>query len=193
MELADTGYAPCWFVDDVGPFFRKADTRKWLAANLYSASTGRSFPRVIQVAAPVPATASVPLPLLALADRLIQWAAPASLTGVYFLVKDGTIVYVGQSTSSIAARVGTHAADHRKEFDTVFVLPLPAEDAFAVEQALIRMLRPPLNHDAEYSMTPDQLRIAKEVLGAVPRPQRDSKTLSHHHNHAGLHTFRGLG
>jgi hypothetical protein len=63
-------------------------------------------------------------------------------TGIYFLCRDGALLYVGQP-SNVVDRISEHAK--RYEFDTVLFLPWPRVDLNRIEGALIRTLRPPLN------------------------------------------------
>ena len=65
-----------------------------------------------------------------------------SVTGIYFLVKDGKIVYVGQSTN-IFARVGTHKTD--KDFDKAVYFECPSTELDDLEYELINILQPQYN------------------------------------------------
>ena len=65
-----------------------------------------------------------------------------SVTGIYFLVKDEKIVYVGQSTN-IFARVGTHKTD--KDFDKAVYFECPSTELDDLEYELINILQPKYN------------------------------------------------
>jgi len=65
-----------------------------------------------------------------------------SVTGIYFLVKDEKIVYVGQSTN-IFARVGTHKMD--KDFDKAVYFECPSTELDDLEYELITVLQPKYN------------------------------------------------
>jgi hypothetical protein len=62
--------------------------------------------------------------------------------GVYALICDGNVIYVGQSRH-VYARVAEH--QRNKHFDSVMVCQLAEEDLDDVETFLIAMLNPPLN------------------------------------------------
>lgn len=66
----------------------------------------------------------------------------ARVSGIYFLMQDDAVVYVGQSVN-VYARVATHAAG--KAFNRVRFLPCAREDMNDWEGFLIRLLDPPLN------------------------------------------------
>ena len=65
-----------------------------------------------------------------------------SVTGIYFLVKDGKIVYVGQSTN-VFARVGTHKTD--KDFDKAVYFECSSTELDDLEYELINILQPQYN------------------------------------------------
>lgn len=62
-------------------------------------------------------------------QELIQCAMPLSsrVCGVYFLIRDGEVVYVGQSVN-VLGRLTTHAAKGKK-FDAVSVIKCSGKDA----------------------------------------------------------------
>lgn len=62
--------------------------------------------------------------------------------GVYALIRDGQVVYVGQSRH-VHARIANHQND--KPFDEVLVCEVAQQDLDDVETFLIAMLNPPLN------------------------------------------------
>lgn len=63
-------------------------------------------------------------------------------SGVYFLMKDGALVYVGKA-KNVAQRIGSHAG--RKDFDSFkfFKCESPLMDWLEVQ--IIKELQPPLN------------------------------------------------
>ena len=81
--------------------------------------------------------------------KLWSWEAPLSLPtrlhGVYRLIKDHKIAYIGQSID-IFGRIATHA--HNKDFDQFsYALVDGGKDALnEIESALIIIERPPGNH-----------------------------------------------
>jgi hypothetical protein len=64
------------------------------------------------------------------------------MSGVYFLCRDGALLYVGQSVDVI-----TRFGQHRRhfDFDTALFMPCAPEDLDRVESEFIRELRPPMN------------------------------------------------
>lgn len=61
--------------------------------------------------------------------------------GVYVLIRDGAVVYVGQS-NNVLARVGMHCKSFA--FDRVFYIPEPQkQERLAIEGALARRFNPP--------------------------------------------------
>jgi len=93
--------------------------------------------------------------------------------GVYALVRDGVVVYVGQSKKMLS-RVSTHRSNWGKRtpawlprsvrgilFDEVHVLPCRVEDLDLAERALINLYKPRYNIALK---TPDSVRL--------PMPQR---------------------
>lgn len=63
-------------------------------------------------------------------------------SGVYFLIRDGVIVYVGQS-KSVYARLAKHKAT--KQFDRVAVLECKESDLLSLEALYIKKFQPVLN------------------------------------------------
>jgi predicted DNA-binding transcriptional regulator AlpA len=63
-------------------------------------------------------------------------------TGIYFLLLDGEIVYVGQSID-VFARLAQHIKE--KTFDRWHWVPCPANQILSAERAYIRAFKPPLN------------------------------------------------
>ena len=72
-------------------------------------------------------------------DRLM---VVESVIGIYFLIKDKKIVYVGQSTN-IFARVGAHKMD--KDFDKAVYFECPSTELDDLEYELINILQPQYN------------------------------------------------
>lgn len=64
------------------------------------------------------------------------------ITGIYFLIKDNTIVYIGQS-SDTHKRVISHS--YNKSFDSFRVIECRSESLSHYEKRLINYFRPPLN------------------------------------------------
>lgn len=66
----------------------------------------------------------------------------SSQSGVYFLIRDGRVVYVGQSVN-IHSRIATHIKD--KEFDSFSFIPFPRWELDVAESLYIHALRPEIN------------------------------------------------
>ncbi len=90
--------------------------------------------------------------------------------GVYFLLRDDRLVYIGRSIQPVA-RIAQHR--YQKTFDRVFFLGVPAEDLDAVEGALIRRFRPPGNTRLAGGDQSNDLRVldkySLQVLGSDRR------------------------
>lgn len=78
------------------------------------------------------------------ADEIIRSAIPAfTVCGIYFLIRDDRIIYVGQSTN-IYRRVARHIDDGKK-FDRFSVVSCPKEDLDRIERMYITALYPDEN------------------------------------------------
>jgi len=74
-------------------------------------------------------------------DGLHELQMPEPICGIYFLVHNGEIVYIGQSRN-IAQRIWGHEGEKRKTWDRVFFLRVPDYDLDAIEGTLLRCLKP---------------------------------------------------
>lgn len=70
---------------------------------------------------------------------------PTDLTGIYFLINGGAIVYIGQAVNVIA-RVANHM--RLKAFDAWHWVPCSVSDLDALERAYILAFLPSLNCDS---------------------------------------------
>ncbi len=64
---------------------------------------------------------------------------------VYFLLRKGQVVYVGQTSAPWPARILSHLKDGTKEFDDVWYLEVDAQSIIQVEARFIREFDPPYN------------------------------------------------
>lgn len=149
LELADAGYCPCVRIDGGSPRFSVRAVSSWIRENMMQVQDGMPLPRVLHVArasvaGDIPFRCPISIEPLSQYLRLINEALLEAQPGVYFLIKDHTVVYVGQSRH-VFARVAGHAAQHRKTFDCAVYLPIPSSELDPVEAAFIRLLAPPLN------------------------------------------------
>jgi hypothetical protein len=76
--------------------------------------------------------------LLASVDVSSAWC------GVYFLIKDKEVVYVGMSTN-VGGRLREHRRDKSKTFDKFSYMPCPADEAARLEVHYIETLKPRYN------------------------------------------------
>lgn len=76
-------------------------------------------------------------------DKIVSTAfAARPSSGIYFLIRDKKIVYVGKSVN-VHARVATH--QKQKEFDQINFVECPVEQLHQIEQLYIRKFNPELN------------------------------------------------
>ena len=75
---------------------------------------------------------------------LIQGLADFNRSGVYFLYREGVVVYVGQAVN-VRRRVADHIGEGVKDFDAVSFIPFAPDKLLAAEARYIRRLRPALN------------------------------------------------
>jgi len=76
-------------------------------------------------------------------ETIIQKSKPVNrIEGIYFLIKNKEIVYVGQS-NNIVARVGSHLSDKTKSFDSYSFVEISRLNE--VESYFIHNLRPEFN------------------------------------------------
>ena len=93
-------------------------------------------------------------------EQILAQAAPYGAPGIYFLIRDGRIVYIGQSIN-VHARVAQHRA--KKRFDRWHWVPVSKRRLDIMEQHYIRHFRPELN--AVYYGAPGQeMDAAPELL-----------------------------
>jgi excinuclease UvrABC nuclease subunit len=77
--------------------------------------------------------------------EIIKNAIPKNrlvVSGVYFLIRNERIVYVGKSTD-IYSRLNTHITDKKKEFDSFYVLK--TTELNTTEKHYIETLKPEYN------------------------------------------------
>ena len=65
-------------------------------------------------------------------------------TGVYFLLKENEIVYIGKSVH-VDSRINTHAGDVTKDFDKACYIEVPEEKLGQIEECLIAIFKPEQN------------------------------------------------
>lgn len=91
--------------------------------------------------------------------------------GIYFLIKDSEIVYVGQSIH-IHGRVKTHQKD--KEFDRVFFVGCTRDELNQLEAKYIRQFEPRLNRtlpDPNRKLRPHSKGVKEESPNCIHYPE----------------------
>jgi hypothetical protein len=141
VELADSGYIPHYRIDGGPPLFKQSEVRQWVANNLIARVEGREFPRALNIVLPAPEIVDRPPAAIQNLPNLQQPPKWGFQPGVYFLCKGDEVVYVGQSVAP-AGRIATHAQNPYKDFDRVYLLPVPESELNDVEGAFIRHLEP---------------------------------------------------
>lgn len=142
MELAEAGYMPHYRIDGGPPMFKKSEARAWVSSNLIERVQGRAIPSSIRVVVPAPEVVDRPPSTISNVPGLQQIPKSGYQPGVYFLCKGEQVVYVGQSVHP-AARIATHDASTTKDFDRVYLLPVPQSELDDTESAFIKLLHPP--------------------------------------------------
>jgi hypothetical protein len=83
-----------------------------------------------------------PLAALLSIDELL--ALPSAWIGIYFLIFEGSIQYIGQS-SDVHARIKEHTRAKRVKFDRAVWIECDVADLDYLEASYIKQCRPPLN------------------------------------------------
>lgn len=143
LQLATDGFAPHYRIDGGPPLFKLAEVKSWVGRNLTYHNPGVEMPVRFDITIAPTSPVDAPEEIRDIPGLV---GVPLEFTpGVYFLVRDGRIVYVGQSTNPMG-RLAQHVGNPYKNFDRVFMVPIPREHLTAVENALIRMLQPAYNY-----------------------------------------------
>ena len=144
----------CW-VDGTGPYCRPAEVRAWARKALVHCVTAQPLPIHYTVLVRERPVGPIPLALEPMRERLCcNLPLDAKAVGVYFLIREASVVYVGQ-TVNLLARLGQHATAKAGQFDAVLWMPCPEESLLAVERWWITHLHPSLNtveweHDSRW-------------------------------------------
>jgi len=92
-------------------------------------------------------------------DKILKIKKPASelgKSGIYFLIKDDIIVYVGQTRNS-ESRIYSHFNDASKDFDSYSFIPYNEDELNDMEAYYVATL------NTKYNMTMPQNNIFKSV------------------------------
>ena len=170
LELAESGYLPHYRVDYGEPKFKISEVKSWIASNLISRCAGRALPDAIRIVLPAPEVVDRPPVEISNIPNLQQIPKHGYQPGVYFLCKGDSVVYVGQSVSP-ASRVSTHGNDKQKDFDRVYLLPVPQSELNDVEAAFIHHLLPSgqggIRQGREKPLSPRMSKPKDEILSSV--------------------------
>lgn len=95
----------------------------------------------------------------------VQPIVNAKVCAVYFLVKGGRVVYVGQSINVIQ-RMSGHGD---KAFDTAFYISVPVDDLQKVEARYIREFKPILNGSNKWSPRKTKPKVESSMFDICGR------------------------
>lgn len=141
LDLANSKIAPHYRLDGGGPLFKVSELKKWAGENILHKYEGKELPINLRLVVPFPEAKDPPEELSKM-DGLKEVLDFERPSGVYFLINDGRVVYVGQ-TREIMLRLYTHRK--QKDFDKVYMIEVPNQELDTVERKLIKVLDPPLN------------------------------------------------
>jgi len=139
MELAEAKYIPHYSIDNGVPLFIQSEVKKWIANNILERVEGRAFPDYIRLVTEGDKLTKKPPLCLSQIENLAQINAINYGTGIYFLCKNGTVVYIGQSINP-AVRIYNHKKNYA--FEEVFFLSVPKSELDEVESAFITYIQP---------------------------------------------------
>lgn len=77
-------------------------------------------------------------------EEIVGTSAKAVFTGIYFLISDGEVVYVGQSID-VLNRIAQHKAKQIVKFDRFTLIECSRDDLNRLERIYIQRLRPRCN------------------------------------------------
>jgi hypothetical protein len=145
-ENSRAGFIPHYKWHGLDDFlFKKQEVKEWLLRNVLLTCTGREFPRKLTIASKGKEISfedirDIPPELLRL-KNLRHVPKIYEDPGVYFLCREGEIIYVGASVA-VAKRVMEHTD---KNYDHAYYIPVPVPSMAEVEGAFIRHFKPKEN------------------------------------------------
>jgi hypothetical protein len=116
---------------------------------------------------PKPHPVCVPQALAPLIEVLQEASLGEGTPGVYFLLRQDEVVYVGQSLS-VLTRIETHRRQGVKVFDRAVYLTMPEEVLDEAEGAFIKLLQPEYNGAGP--VVADHLESLARLLPPFARP-----------------------
>lgn len=140
IELSKSGHIPHYLIDNNVYLYNQAEVRRWINENITSRIEGRNLPDTIRLTVPAPPVVDMPPKAIWNIPHLQQVPKHTYQTGVYFLCKGDEVVYVGQSINP-AIRIATHNQSE-KDFDRVYLMPVPESELDDVEGSFIHHLQP---------------------------------------------------
>lgn len=141
IELSKSGYIPHYLIDDNVYLYNQTEVRRWININITQRNEGKNFPDVIRLNVAGLSPTDRPPNCIWNIPHLQQIPKYSYQTGVYFLCKGDEVVYVGQSINP-AGRISTHNQDAEKNFDRVYLMPVPESELDDVEGSFIHHLQP---------------------------------------------------
>jgi len=87
---------------------------------------------------------------------------PGKAIGIYFLIKDGIIVYVGQS-KKVFSRIEAHREDPKKDFDAACYFECKENELDIFERVLIQAFWPKYNTTYNPAYVPFNYRKPKKT------------------------------
>jgi len=145
IGLADSGYMPHYRLDGGSPMFKKTDAKQWIAQNMMQQIKGKAADFEFKVLLDVPQKFdTLPPKSISNVAGLTELTHMLYPSGVYFLVQDDEVVYVGQSVNPLA-RISTHVKEKAGMFNKFYFLAVPKHMLDSVEGGFIKLLKPKLN------------------------------------------------
>lgn len=99
--------------------------------------------------------------LLSREEILAQSSVSEAVCGIYFLISDGVVIYIGKSVD-VYGRLAEHRRDKRI-FDRVTVIPCELALLSLLESKYILMLQPPLNFSVDGRLVLSHARGSVEM------------------------------
>lgn len=149
-EWTAAGYAPHYLYNGKGPYFHRAEIKKWARTYILERRGGLPIPKMISVLSHIGSSELTPPAAIAAIQNLQQVDMRGLVSGIYFLCFGDAVVYVGQ-TNVIMQRVASHVSEGSKEFDInrIFFLPCPPSQLLDMETKFISMLKPKYNYNKQ--------------------------------------------
>ncbi len=102
----------------------------------------------------------------------VRWEDATFNCGIYFLILDGELVYIGQSVD-----LRKRLANHEHHYDVVFLLSIEMDRLNDVESEWIRRLAPRLNY--QHNQPPTKMfnvRLPEEIIQQLEKVAKDEGT-----------------